>query len=233
MMTVCIYPTSAMEVFDVTGAGDRVLASLGFALAAGSDVDEAVAFANLAAGVVVGKMGTATASIAEIRQYESLLCKSSAAPKLKTTAEIVELSRDLRSLGKKLVFTNGCFDILHAGHIKCLQEAKTFGDVLIVGLNSDVSVKALKGVERPINGQIDRAAVLSSLAAVDYVVIFEDTALNELIREIKPHTMVKGGDYKGKRVVGEDVAEEFQFVDFLEHRSTTEIIEKIRSEGGK
>ena len=222
-----IHPTVAREVFDVTGAGDTVLASLGFSLACNYNIDDAVEFANLAAGVVVGKIGSATASINEIIEYESSLNKSTSDEHIKTFEEIKDLANDLKNRGKKIVFTNGCFDILHVGHVKYLEEAKSFGDVLILGLNSDESVTLLKGEGRPINLQMDRAYILAALEPVDYVVIFsEDTPYN-LIKLIKPHTLVKGGDYEGKEVVGQDIADELKLVQFVDGKSTTKTIERI------
>ena len=167
------HPTIAKEVFDVSGAGDTVLASLGFAMACGFNIDEAVEFSNLAGGVVVGKIGSATATLNEIIEYESSLNKSSSDKHIKTRIEITSLSGELKSKGKRIVFTNGCFDLLHAGHISFLETAKSFGDVLILGLNSDRSVTVLKGKERPINIQEDRAYILAALEVVDYVVIFD------------------------------------------------------------
>lgn len=222
-----IHPTVAREVFDVTGAGDTVLASLGFSLACNYNIDDAVEFANLAAGVVVGKIGSATASINEIIEYESSLNKSTSDEHIKTFEEIKDLANNLKNRGKKIVFTNGCFDILHVGHVKYLEEAKSFGDVLILGLNSDESVTLLKGEGRPINLQMDRAYILAALEPVDYVVIFsEDTPYN-LIKLIKPHTLVKGGDYEGKEVVGQDIADELKLVQFVDGKSTTKTIERI------
>jgi len=222
------HPTQTREVFDVTGAGDTVLASLGFALSFELDIDEAVKFANLAAGVVVGKIGSATATLNEIIEYESNLNKSTSDAHIKTLNEITALSEELKTRGKKIVFTNGCFDLLHAGHIRYLEASKNFGDVLILGLNSDRSVAALKGVGRPINAQIDRAYILAALEAVDYVVIFDDDTPYDLINAIKPHTLVKGGDYEGQDVVGQDIAQELKLIQFVDGKSTTKTIEKIQ-----
>ena len=222
------HPTQTREVFDVTGAGDTVLASLGFALSCKLDIDEAVKFANLAAGVVVGKIGSATATLNEIIEYESSLNKSTSDAHIKTLNEITALSEELKTRGKKIVFTNGCFDLLHAGHVRYLEASKNFGDVLILGLNSDRSVAALKGVGRPINAQIDRAYILAALEAVDYVVIFDDDTPYDLINAIKPHTLVKGGDYEGQDVVGQDIAEELKLIQFVDGKSTTKTIEKIQ-----
>jgi D-beta-D-heptose 7-phosphate kinase / D-beta-D-heptose 1-phosphate adenosyltransferase len=224
------YPTAAREVFDVTGAGDTVLASLGFALSCGYKIDDAVKFSNLAAGVVVGKVGSATTTLFEIIEYESSLHKSSSDTRIKTIEEVSLLASELKARGKRIVFTNGCFDILHAGHVRYLETAKTFGDVLILGLNSDRSVSALKGEGRPINSQIDRSYIIAALEVVDYVVIFDEDTPYKLIKAVKPHILVKGGDYNGKAVVGQDIADELKLVQFFEGKSTTKTIEKILQE---
>ena len=224
-----VHPTVAREVFDVTGAGDTVLASLGFALSCGYEIDQAVEFANLAAGVVVSKIGSATATLDEIIEYQSSLNQSTSDVHIKTWDEIELLSKKLKTNGKKLVFTNGCFDLLHTGHVRYLETAKSYGDVLILGLNSDRSVNALKGNSRPINNQQDRAYILAALDAVDYVVIFDEDTPYDLIKKIRPHILVKGGDYKGKNVVGHDLVDELKLVQFVEGKSTTETIKQIRS----
>ena len=224
-----IHPTVAREVFDVTGAGDTILASLGFALSCNKDIDEAIKFANLASGVVVGKIGSATATLNEIIEYESSLNKSTSDEHIKTWDEISSIISELKNNDKKIVFTNGCFDILHIGHVKYLEKAKNFGDILILGLNSDDSTHRLKGKNRPINTQDDRAYILASLEVVDYVVIFnEDTPL-DLIKLIKPDVLVKGGDYEGKEVVGQDIAKELKLVQFIDAKSTSKTIKKIRN----
>ena len=221
-------PTVAREVFDVTGAGDTVLASLGFSLACDVGIDDAVKFSNLAAGVVVGKIGSATATLNEIIEYESSLNKSTSDEHIKTLDEITLLSKELKVRDKKIIFTNGCFDILHAGHVRYLETAKSYGDILILGLNSDRSVTALKGKNRPINAQLDRAYILAALEAVDYVVVFDEDTPYDLIKAIKPHTLVKGGDYEGKQVIGQDIADELKLVQFVDGKSTTKTIEKIQ-----
>ena len=223
-----IHPTVAREIFDVTGAGDTVLASLGFALSSNNDIDEAVKFANLASGVVVGKIGSATASLNEIIEYESSLHKSSSDEHIKTWDEISSIARELKNKDKKIVFTNGCFDILHIGHVKYLEKTKGFGDILILGLNSDESVRRLKGENRPINSQVDRAYILASLEVIDYVVIFNDDTPLDLIKLIQPDVLVKGGDYEDKEVVGQDIAKEVKLVKFIDAKSTTKIIERIQ-----
>ena len=223
-----VKPTVAREVYDVTGAGDTVIASIAFALGNNLDIDDAIAFANLAAGVVVGKLGSATASLDEIYEYESSLHKSNSSSHIKTFEEIEKLAIKFHELDKKVVFTNGCFDILHAGHVKYLEEAKSYGDILILGLNADSSVRKLKGPTRPINNQDDRAYILASLESVDYVVIFEEETPYELIKLIKPHVLVKGGDYEGKDVVGQDIANELKLVQFVDGKSTTNTIKRIQ-----
>ena len=223
-----IKPTVAREVFDVTGAGDTVLASLGYCLAKDMDIIDALEFANLAAGVVVGKIGSATATLEEIEEYKSSFHKSSIESHIKTFDQIEKTVERLKSKNKKIVFTNGCFDILHKGHVQYLDKAKSFGDVLILGLNSDESVRELKGPNRPINSEDDRAYILAALESVDYVVKFTEDTPYELIKIIQPDILVKGGDYEGKDVVGSDIAEELKLVQFLDGKSTTKTIEKIQ-----
>ncbi len=223
------FPTVAREVYDVTGAGDTVIASLSYALASGLSIDEAAPFANHAAAVVVGKIGSATVTLDEIDAYESSLRQSSSDVHIKSRDEIVRIAERLKKEGKKVVFTNGCFDILHVGHVKYLQEAKSYGDVLIVGLNSDHSVRTLKGPTRPVNPEEDRAYILAALEAVDYVVMFSDETPYELIKAIAPDILVKGGDYEGKTVVGAEFSGELRLVTFVEGKSTTSTIERISS----
>ena len=169
------------------------------------NIKTALNFANLAAGVVVGKLGSATASLDEIEHYKSSLHKSSIDSHIKNFDEIRKLIKIYKNQNKKIVFTNGCFDILHKGHVSYLDIAKSYGDILIVGVNSDKSVKTLKGENRPINNQNDR-----------------------LIKIIRPHVLVKGGDYKGKKVVGEDIADTLKLVDFIDGKSTTTTIQKLK-----
>ena len=224
-----VHPTVAREVFDVTGAGDTVLASLGFALSCNKNIDEAVKFANLASGVVVGKIGSSTATLNEIIEYESSINKSNSGEHIKTWDEISTIVSEIKSKGKKIVFTNGCFDILHIGHVKYLEKAKNFGDILILGLNSDDSVKRLKGENRPINTQTDRAYILASLEVVDYLVIFDEETPFELIKLIKPDVLVKGSDYEGKEVVGQDIAKELKLIQFIDGKSTTNTIKRMKN----
>jgi len=223
-----IFPTVAKEVYDVTGAGDTVIASIAFAISAGKSIEDTAAFANLAAGVVVGKIGSATVTIDEIEEYEASLHQSTSDAHIKTFNEIEAVVSRYRPNGKRVVFTNGCFDILHVGHVKYLQMAKSFGDILIVGLNSDESVSRLKGPTRPVNIAEDRAYLLAALEAVDFVVPFGENTPYDLIKMIKPDVLVKGGDYEGKEVVGTEFAGELKLVDFVDGKSTTKTIQKIQ-----
>jgi D-beta-D-heptose 7-phosphate kinase/D-beta-D-heptose 1-phosphate adenosyltransferase len=223
------FPTVAKEVYDVTGAGDTVIASLSYALSSGLSIDEAAPFANHAAAVVVGKIGSATVTLSEIEEYASSLHQSTSDMHIKTKEEIYSLADRLKKEGKKIVFTNGCFDILHVGHVKYLQEAKSYGDVLIVGLNSDRSVRELKGPSRPVNIEEDRAYILAALESVDYVVVFSEETPHELIKNISPDILVKGGDYEGKKVVGAEFAKELRLVQFVDGKSTTATITRINN----
>ena len=228
--TVKNIPTVAREVFDVTGAGDTVLASLGVALASGVDIVSACEFANKAAAVVVAKVGSAVATLNEIEEYEHSLNKGQASSKVKDFEQITRIAKRLREQKRKIVFTNGCFDILHRGHTSYLEQAKALGDILILGLNSDDSITRLKGQSRPINRLEDRALLTAALESVDYVVPFTENTPLELITLVQPHTLVKGADYVGKEVVGSDVVDEVILIDFLEGKSTSALIEKIEGQ---
>ena len=217
------FPALAKEVFDVTGAGDSVLATLGYCLASKMSIEDAIDNANLAAAVVVGKVGSADASWGEIESLKSK--KIGFERKLVKLDELLKVDRS----GKSLVFTNGCFDILHFGHISYLQKAKLLGDILVVGLNSDSSVRSLKGDNRPVNTEFDRAAMLCAMEFVDFVVIFDDDTPYEMIKAIRPDVLVKGADYEGKVVVGSQFAKRVELIEFVEGKSTTNIIEKIRN----
>jgi D-beta-D-heptose 7-phosphate kinase/D-beta-D-heptose 1-phosphate adenosyltransferase len=229
--TVKNIPTVAREVFDVTGAGDTVLASLSVALASGFDIVKACEFANKAAAVVVAKVGSATATLNEIEEYEHSLNKGQAQNKIKDFKQIQRISQRLKEQKRKIVFSNGCFDILHRGHAAYLEKAKALGDVLILGLNSDESITRLKGATRPINPLEDRAFLLAALESVDYVVPFAEDTPYELIQNILPHTLVKGADYEGKEVIGSDIADEVILIEFVEGKSTSQIIDKISTKG--
>jgi len=224
------YPTVAKEVFDVTGAGDTVISALGFALATSQDIDSAVYLANLAAGVVVGKIGSATTTFEELIRYDSLLNNYGCEENIKSFEEIKLITKKLKLDKKRIVFTNGCFDIVHAGHVKYLENAKKLGDILIVGINSDESVTNIKGESRPINNLADRSCIISSLKFVDYVVPFSSDTPLDLIETIKPNILVKGGDYKGKKVIGEHLVEKLEIIDFIDGKSTSLIIKKIMSQ---
>lgn len=216
-------PTLAREVFDVTGAGDTVISALTFGLSCGLDIYKSAEFANAAAAVVVGKIGSASASLGEIFSYKNDISRDK-------DINIFSLIDELKKDGKKIVFTNGCFDILHVGHITYLKKARSFGDILVVGLNSDNSVKNLKGKDRPINRENDRAFVLDSLSCVDFVIIFDEDTPYDLIKKIKPDILVKGGDYINKNVVGSDIVKDVRIVDFVPNASTTNIVNKIKGE---
>jgi len=222
------HPTVAREVFDVTGAGDTVIAALGYALAANQDIDSAVLLANIAAGIVVGKIGSATTSFEEIIRYESSLNYSDCEKNVFSLEAFLKILDTLRKSNKKIAFTNGCFDILHMGHVKYLEKAKKLADVLVVGINTDDSIARLKGKNRPINSLNDRSCVLASLKSVDYVIPFNQDTPIELITSITPDVLVKGGDYKNKHVVGKDIVKELVLIDFIEGRSTSNTIIKIQ-----
>lgn len=221
-------PTKARDVFDVTGAGDTVLAALGFALANGLNMAEACHFANYAAAVVVGKVGSATANREEIEDYIAVEGKTSDSQDyIKTPEQITQIAQHLRLRNKKIVFTNGCFDVLHFGHVKYLEKAKDLGDVLIVGINADISVRQLKGPTRPINTEQHRAYLLAALGVVDYVVIFDQETPYGLIKSIQPDVLVKGGDYQDKEIVGSDLVPEVRLIDFVEGHSSTNLIHRM------
>jgi D-beta-D-heptose 7-phosphate kinase/D-beta-D-heptose 1-phosphate adenosyltransferase len=223
-------PTVAREVFDVSGAGDTVLASLAVGMAAGMDMGEAARLANMAAGISVGKLGTSTVSPDEIISSVAH-SHSDSDTKIKNLDVLTAIIDSEKSRGKRVVFTNGCFDLLHAGHVKYLQKARSLGDLLVLGLNSDASVRRLKGAKRPLIGEEERAHIMAALDSIDYVVIFdEDTPLN-LITQLKPDILAKGGDYTREGVVGREVVEAYggrvELVTFVDGKSTTNIIERV------
>ncbi|MCZ7644019.1 MAG: D-glycero-beta-D-manno-heptose 1-phosphate adenylyltransferase [Planctomycetota bacterium] len=219
-------------IFDPTGAGDTVAGVLALALAAGADIETATWLANVAAGVEVTKFGAATVSDEEI--LDDLRGRAPGGEhKLWTRAQAARRAAELRRQGKRLVFTNGCFDILHLGHVSYLEKSRALGDALIVGVNSDAGVRRLKGPGRPVQPQDDRMRILAAQACVDGVVLFEeDTPLN-LIRALKPHVLCKGADYKRKQdIVGWKDVESWggrvERIEFVAGRSTTELIGKTR-----
>ncbi len=223
-------PTQAREVFDVTGAGDTVIATLASGLATGMDWQRATVIANAAAGVVVGKWGTATASRDEL---EAILHPQ--APFHRQCLDVnalVKAVQQRRALGERIVFTNGCFDLLHAGHVTYLQQAKALGDRLIVAVNDDSSVARLKGNSRPINPLTARMAVLAGLACVDWVTAFSEDTPQNLIEQLVPDVLVKGGDYAVEAIVGGDFVRahggEVRVLPFLTGFSTTQLIERAK-----
>ena len=226
-------PARAREVFDVTGAGDTVIAVLAAAVAAGSDLEQASALANIAAGIVVGKLGTAVVSAPELRRAVQ---RDQGSERGVLSLEQLQVAiADARSQGERVVFTNGCFDIIHAGHVAYLEQARNLGDRLVVAVNSDESVRRLKGKGRPINPADRRMAVLAGLEAVDWVVVFEHDTPRELLKILKPEVLVKGGDYTDKEsVVGWELVEayggEVRVLDFVDNVSTSAIVSRIRRE---
>jgi len=221
-------PTVAREVFDVSGAGDTVLALFGLGLAQKLPLGCTAGLANLGAGIVVGKVGTSTVSAQELLaaaglQHEDL--KIISAPLLRNILEGV------RQKGKRIVFTNGCFDLLHVGHVKYLQAARKLGDLLVLGLNSDKSIRRLKGSGRPLIKQEERAHILAALDCIDYVVVFDEDTPLELISALHPDILVKGGDYTPEGVVGRELVESYggrvELIKFVDGKSTTNIINKI------
>ncbi len=224
-------PARAREVFDVTGAGDTVIAVLAASIAAGSSLPEAVALANIAAGIVVGKLGTATVSAPELRR--AVQREQGSERGVVNHEQLLVDIADARAHGEKIVFTNGCFDILHAGHVGYLEQARKLGDRLIVAVNSDQSVTRLKGPGRPINSEGRRMAVLAGLEAVDWVVVFPEDTPEPLLKSLKPDILVKGGDYTREQVVGWQIVEGYggavRVLDFLDDCSTSAIVEKIQN----
>jgi D-beta-D-heptose 7-phosphate kinase / D-beta-D-heptose 1-phosphate adenosyltransferase len=223
-------PARAREVFDVTGAGDTVISTLATALAAGEALPQAVALSNLAAGIVIGKLGTAAISAPELRRAVQ---REQGSERGVLGAEQLALAvEDARAHGERIVFTNGCFDIIHAGHVGYLEEARRLGDRLIVAINDDASVTRLKGPGRPINSVERRMAVLAGLGAVDWVVSFSEDTPETLLELIRPDVLVKGGDYSVEQVVGAPIVQsyggEVKVLNFVESCSTTAIVQKIR-----
>lgn len=213
-------PAYAREVFDVTGAGDTVIATLGTAVAAGADLLQATALANLAASIVVGKLGAASVSPDELRV--AMTGKTNFVHGIMTEEQLLQAVNQAHMQGKKVVFTNGCFDILHAGHVTYLQLAKQQGDLLIVAVNADESVRENKGVNRPINHLHERMTVLAGLSAVDWVVSFADKTPERLLRLLQPDLLVKGGDYTLDQVVGADIVRAYGGeVRIMSHNITT------------
>ncbi len=223
-------PTHAREVFDVTGAGDTVIGTLAAGLAAGLDYPDATRLANHAAGVVVGKLGTATVSVRELQA--AMLSHEPLRRGVITESELKHVLEKAREGGERIIMTNGCFDILHPGHVAYLSQARELGDRLIVAVNDDDSVRRLKGENRPVNSLMQRMAVLSGLESVDWVVPFTEDTPERLICKILPDALVKGGDYKPDQIAGADcVIEnggEVVIKQFIDGVSTTAIIDSIQ-----
>lgn len=221
-------PATAIEVFDVSGAGDTVAATLLAGVAGKLSLAEAVYMANRAAGIVVAKVGTYPVHRNEL--LKDLLTeerKQGHGYRTLSWDEISSLAATWKAAGETVVFTNGCFDIIHVGHVTYLEKARNLGKHLIVGLNTDASVQRLKGPTRPLVHELDRARVLSALACVDAVVLFDQDTPTELISQIHPDILVKGGDYKPEQVAGREYAGEVQIIDFEEGYSTTNVVTKI------
>ncbi len=222
-------PARAREVFDVTGAGDTVISTLAASIAAGEELPQAVALANLAAGIVVGKLGTAAISAPELRR--AVQREEGSERGVLSLEQLLTSIDDARAHGEKIVFTNGCFDILHAGHVTYLEQARAQGDRLVLAVNDDASVSRLKGPGRPINSVDRRMAVLAGLGAVDWVVSFSEDTPENLLRAVKPDVLVKGGDYGVEQVVGADIVKayggEVRVLGLVENSSTTAIVNKI------
>lgn len=225
-------PTVARKVYDVTGAGDMVLAALAAAVGNGVNWVDAVRFANAAAGLEVEIFGVEPIPLERIH-HALLVDHNRLVGKTRTLAEAKIEAAAHRREGRRIVFTNGCFDLLHAGHITLLRHARTHGDVLIVGLNGDDSVRRLKGPERPVHTARDRAEVLGELASVDMVVVFDEDTPEVILTELRPDVLVKGGDYTVDKVVGREIVESYggrvAIAPMLEGRSTTNAIGKIRA----
>ncbi len=223
-------PTEAREVFDVSGAGDTVLALIGVGLGAGLPLAEAARLSNLAAGVVVGKVGTSTVSPDEILDAAGR-GHADSDRKIHAPPALARLLAERKARGETIVFTNGCFDLLHVGHVKYLQAARKLGDLLVLGLNSDASIRRLKGPKRPLIGEEERAHILAALDCIDYVVLFDEDTPLELIAALRPDILVKGADYTPEGVVGKDLVESWggrvELIEFVDGKSTTNIIDRI------
>ena len=225
------FAASAKQVFDVSGAGDTVIATLAAATAAGLDRAQACMLANLAAGIVVGKVGTAPVEAGELRRALQREDSRHQADKVRDLAGARDFVAGLQASGKKVVFTNGCFDLLHVGHVTYLEQARKLGDALVVGLNTDRSVRGLKGASRPVIGEEDRARVLAALESVDAVVLFDDDTPLDLIRALRPDVLVKGDDYSEDQVVGAVEVKSWggrvALIPVVPGRSTSRIVERF------
>lgn len=231
------FAAQVLEVSDVTGAGDTVIATLAVMLGAGMPAKDAVEMANLAAGIAVGKLGAATVSPEELSRKLGQYLRATGEHYQTPFDDVLKHIEFAKQNGEKIVFTNGCFDILHAGHVRYLAQAKARGDRLVVGLNNDESIKRLKGADRPINPLNERAMVLSALASVDWVIPFGCVEENDtpaaLIEKVNPHVLVKGGDYTVEQIAGADFVlsqgGEVEVLTFLDGCSTSNVIKKIKA----
>lgn len=228
-----ISAAAAREVFDVSGAGDTVIATLALAEASHLDMDTSLALANAAAGIVVGKVGTVPVSSEELLSSLMPEIGIHAGEKVLTLGQLKKRASTWRSFGEKIVFTNGCFDLLHIGHITLLEEARRTGDRLVVAINSDASVKKLKGPGRPVAGENERARILAAMSAVDAVVIFDEPTPLAVIEALRPDMIVKGGDYNESTVVGAKEVRSWggrvKIVPTVEGFSTTNLIARASS----
>lgn len=226
-------PAQAQEVFDVTGAGDTVVSVVAATLGAGEGLEVGTSLANLAAGLAVAKLGTAAISGPELRR--AVQQQNGSGRGVMSADQLIAAVEDARAQGERIVFTNGCFDIIHAGHVGYLAEARRQGDRLIVAINDDDSVRRLKGSGRPINPVERRMIVLAGLEAVDWVVSFADDTPEQLLERIRPDVLVKGGDYGIEEVVGGEFVRsyggEVRVLAFLDNCSTSAIVEKVRQGG--
>jgi D-beta-D-heptose 7-phosphate kinase/D-beta-D-heptose 1-phosphate adenosyltransferase len=225
------FRATAREVFDVSGAGDTVVASLALTLASGGSLEEGALLANLAAGLVVAKAGTATVSADEVSAAFFSNQAEAIEHKICTRAALAEAIARWRAEGKRVGFTNGCFDLIHPGHIALLEQAKSACQRLVVGLNTDESVRRLKGPQRPVQSETARAIVMAALRPVDLVVLFDEDTPIELIREIRPDVLIKGADYNIDQVVGGDFVKSYGGEVFLarliEGQSTSRTIARM------
>jgi len=221
----------ARQVYDVTGAGDTVLAAFGTAFASGLPIEDCALLANAAAGIVVGKVGTATVTREELLDHATQ-GDESGRRKVLDAAALVRALEGERRRGRRIVFTNGCFDLLHSGHLSLLRFARSRGDVVVVGLNTDRSVRALKGPARPIQGAAERAGLLAALECVDYVTLFDEDTPERLIRRVRPDVLVKDEDYAGKKVAGRDFVTSkggrVEYAPRVRGVSTTDLVSRIR-----
>jgi D-beta-D-heptose 7-phosphate kinase/D-beta-D-heptose 1-phosphate adenosyltransferase len=231
-----VLPTRAREVYDVTGAGDTFVAGLALGLAGGLDLPASAALGNLAAGLKVAKRGTAVVTRAELAEACAASEPGAAAGKRASLDQVAAALEGLRRQGRRSVFTNGCFDLLHAGHVRCLQASRAFGDCLVVGVNSDASVRRLKGPGRPVLDLEERLQILAALDCVDYVVAFDEDTPIELIRRLLPDVLTKGADYALGDIVGAELVTgrggRVERIPLEEGPSTSGLIERIRGGGG-